>query len=148
MARHRIPQVIDGQLQLLDDTDGFGLPIRVGSAAWYAWLRKETVKSFAFHSAQGALTVRRERSHGNWYWYAYRTQQGQLHKAYLGKLEELTPERLHEIAATLVTHTSSHQQEPDANVVTPASIAPEPSSDTKTGPYNETLLATKLFIPP
>ena len=74
MARHRIPQVIDGHLQLLDDTDGLGLPIQVGSAAWYAWLKGETARSFAFHSAQGALTVRREQSHGNWYWYAYRTQ--------------------------------------------------------------------------
>src|SRR5947209_1760736 len=152
MARHRIPQVLDGHLQVLDGTDGFRSPILLGSPAWYTWLKEEAAQSFAFRSARGTLTVRREQSHGNWYWYAYRTQQGQLHKAYLGKLEELTPERLHEMAATLVTDTSPNRQKPDANVVTPASISSEPlfqpSPDTKTSQYSETLLATKLFIPP
>src|SRR5437588_2331160 len=148
MARQRIPQVVDGHLQLVD---GFRPPILFGSTAWYGWLKEEAAKSFAFRSAQGALTVRREQSHGNWYWYAYRTQQGQLHKAYLGKLEELTPERLQDVAATLVVNTQPHRQEPKADTVTPAFISAEPStqssSDAKTSRYDQTLLATKLFIP-
>ncbi len=147
MARQRIPQVVDGHLQLLDGTDGFRSPILVGSSAWYAWLKEEAAQSFAFRSAQGALTVRREQSHGNWYWYAYRTQQGQLHKAYLGKLEELTPERLHEVAATLVVNTQPHRQGPNANIVPPALISAEPPLKTKTHRHDETMLATKLFIP-
>ena len=87
MARQRIPQVVDGHLQPVDGTDGFRSPILVGSPAWYGWLKEEAAQSFAFRSAQGTLTVRREQSHGNRYWYAYRTRQGKLHKAYLGKLE-------------------------------------------------------------
>src|SRR5437764_671634 len=151
MARHRIPQVLDGHLQVLDGTDGFRSPILLGSPAWYTWLKEEAAQSFAFRSAQGALTVRREQSHGNWYWYAYRTQRGQLHKAYLGKLEELTPERLHDVAATLVVNTQPHRQEPNANIAPPAFISAEPPTqppvDTKTKRHGETLLATKLFIP-
>src|SRR2546421_4573503 len=139
MARQRIPQVVDGHLQLVNGTDGFRSTILVGSSAWYGWLKEEAAQSFAFRSAQGALTVRREQSHGNWYWYAYRTQQGQLHKAYLGKHEELTPERLHDVAATLVVNTQPHRQEPNADTVTPAFISAEPStqpsSDTKTNRY-------------
>src|SRR5437588_4267699 len=144
MARQRIPQVVDGHLQLVD---GFRPPILFGSTAWYGWLKEEAAKSFAFRSAQGALTVRREQSHGNWYWYAYRTQQGQLHKAYLGKLEELTPERLHDVAATLVVNTQPHRQGPNANIVPPALISAEPPLNTKTRRHDETMLATKLFIP-
>jgi len=102
MVRHRIPQVIDDQLNLLNDTDGPPCAILVGSAAWYTWLNDTAVQSFAFRSDQGTLTARRERQHGYWYWYAYRTQHGYLHKAYLGKSEELTHLRLHEVAATLV----------------------------------------------
>src|SRR5947209_19146410 len=98
MARHRIPQVLDGHLQVLDGTDGFRSPILLGSPAWYTWLKEEAAQSFAFRSAQGALTVRREQSHGNWYWYAYRTQRGKLQKTYLRKVEELKPERLQKLA--------------------------------------------------
>src|SRR5437763_15069884 len=112
MARHRIPQVLDGHLQVLDGTDGFRSPILLGSPAWYTWLKEETAQSFAFRSAQGALTVRRGQSHGNWYWYAYRPQRGQLHKAYLRKLEVLTPQRLHAAAPTPVVNTQPHPQGP------------------------------------
>jgi hypothetical protein len=97
MARHPIPQVIDDHLTPLDVT-GEAMPaIMVGSAGWYAWLNDATTRSFAFHSPQGVLTARRERRHGTWYWYAYRSQHGHLSKAYLGKSEELTTERLHNV---------------------------------------------------
>src|SRR5947209_2026594 len=101
MTRHRIPQVIDDQLHLLDDTVGSMPAILVGSADWYSWLNEATVPSFAFRSLQGTLTARREQQHGNSYWYAYRTQHGHLHKAYLGKPEELTHERLTDAAVAL-----------------------------------------------
>ena len=152
MARHRIPQVIDDHLKLLDELDGNRPAILVGSSAWYAWLKAGIAQSFAFHSAQGTMTVRREQCHGNWYWYAYRTQQGQHLKAYLGKLEELTPERLHDVADTLVVHTLPHRQGPNANTVPPAFLSSEPLTQPSVGPktnrHDEALLATKLFTPP
>src|SRR5215469_12444737 len=101
MARHRIPQVIDNRLQPIATTDGSLPAIVVGSTAWHAWLNGEAAQSFAYRSVQGSLTARRERQHGKGYWYAYRTRHGQLHKAYLGKAEELTRERLNEVAAAL-----------------------------------------------
>src|SRR2546421_4448849 len=85
MARQRIPQVVDGHLQLVNGTDGFRSTILVGSSAWYGWLKEEAAQSFAFRSAQGALTVRRGQAHGNWSWYTYCTQPGQLHKNKLGQ---------------------------------------------------------------
>ena len=38
---------------------------------------------------------------GGTYWYAYRRRNGKLTKAYLGKTEELTPERLQQVNARL-----------------------------------------------
>src|SRR5207302_1541121 len=52
----------------------------------------------------GSYTARKERAgnhRGGWYWKAYRTYQGRLYRAYLGKREDLTLARLHEIALTL-----------------------------------------------
>jgi len=138
MARHRIPQVIDGHLQQIDTTDGSLPAIVVGSAAWYTWLKGEATQSFAYRSTLGSLTARRERQHGKGYWYAYRTQHGQLHKAYLGKPEELTRERLNKVAAAL---------EADATPIARGAL-PQTSPDSTTRAHEKALLATKLFIPP
>src|SRR2546421_10354416 len=151
MVRHRIPHVIDDQLNLLDDTDSsLSSAILVGSAAWYAWLN-DAARSFAFRSDRGTLTAQREQQHGHWYWYAYRTRYGQLHKAYLGKPEELTRERLYDVAAALDTNRTSDQQKPSiaslTSIVASGSLSQLPSSTTVRS-YDETLLITKLFIPP
>jgi len=113
MARHTIPQVVDDHLSPLDTTGGTLPPIQIGSAGWYAWLNEAATRSFAYHSAHGFLTARRERRGGTWYWYAYRTRNGQLHKAYLGKAEELTSLRLNHVAAMLSVETVAGVQEPD-----------------------------------
>jgi NB-ARC domain len=76
--------------------------VMVGSARWYAWL--ETASTFTFRSGQGHFTARKERAgnrRGEPYWRAYRKRGGKLHRAYLGKSEELTLERLRAIAAVL-----------------------------------------------
>src|SRR5437588_10403262 len=102
MARQAIPRVIDDHLlsPIISANASF-TPIQVGSESWYAWLNEPTPRSFAFSSPRGTLTARREERHGTWYWYAYRFQSGRLHKAYLGKAEELTLPRLHEAATVL-----------------------------------------------
>jgi hypothetical protein len=79
--------------------------IAVGSPAWYAWLEGAT--SFAFRSAAGSFTARKERrGSAGWYWKAYRKRAGTLHRAYLGKSADLTIERLTAIAADLAERPS------------------------------------------
>jgi LuxR family maltose regulon positive regulatory protein len=76
----------------------------VGSEQWFEWLRKDTSTIFSVHTLNGSYTARKERAgnrRGGWYWKAYRTYQGMLYRAYLGKREDLTLARLNEIALTL-----------------------------------------------
>src|SRR3989475_9936488 len=140
MARHRIPQVIDDTLILLDDANASLPSILVGSAGWYAWLNDAATRSFAYHSASGTLTARRERQHGHWYWYAYRSQHGDLHKAYLGKAEELTSARLHDAAVVLTGGTVAST--PAFDIAKPAPPSTVPSA------HPTDLLMTKLYVPP
>ena len=79
---------------------GAASSIAVGSPAWYAWLEDAT--TFAFTSAQGGFTARKEqRGQTGWYWKAYRKHKGTLHRAYLGKSADLTLDRLIAIASEL-----------------------------------------------
>jgi LuxR family transcriptional regulator, maltose regulon positive regulatory protein len=74
--------------------------IRVGTPAWYAWL--EEVSTFAFIGSMGTFTARKEpKPHGGAYWKSYRKRDGKLHRAYLGKSEDITLERLNAIAVVL-----------------------------------------------
>ncbi len=132
MARHAISRVIDDRLILSESANQSFPAIQVGSEAWHAWLSEPDTRSFAFHSAQGTLTARREHSHGSWYWYAYRTREGHLHKTYLGKSEELTLERLQEAVTLLSAQRATRQQPPASG----------------TGMPSLHLLTTKLSVPP
>ena len=52
--------------------------IQVGTPAWYDWLN--TARTFAFRSAMGTFTARKEQAsnkRGGWYWRAYRKREGQ-----------------------------------------------------------------------
>src|SRR5262245_61135518 len=130
----KIPWVADGLLQGTVAGDEAGLD--VGSPAWFAWLAGDLARSFSFRSPAGTYTARKERrQRGGAYWVAYRTAAGRQHKVYLGKAEQLTPERLDEAAATLagrITHAAP-----------PASASPGRMDHGAGG----LLLATKLFVP-
>jgi len=131
MARHAIPRVIDNLL-VPPASARQNLPtIEVGSQAWYAWLTEPATHSFAFQSPQGTLTARREQIHSTCYWYAYRSQNGHLHKAYLGKSEELTLVRLHAAATVLSADKAARPQLPSSG----------------TGIPSLQLLTTKLSVP-
>lgn len=94
MARRPIAHVVQNQL-VQSALSGKGCsPISVGTSEWYAWLNADETRSFAYHTAEGKLTVRRELRHGCWYWYAYGTQPGKLCKVYLGKAEHVSQRRL------------------------------------------------------
>src|SRR5215472_4782225 len=132
MARRAIPRVIDDRL-VPPESARQSLPtIEVGSEAWYAWLTEPATRSFSFHSSLGTLTARREHIHGTWYWYAYRSQHGHLHKAYLGKSEELTLVRLYAAATVLSAERATRPQPPSPG----------------TGMPSLHLLTTKLSVPP
>src|SRR5436309_5560399 len=75
-------------------------PIAVGSPAWFDWLEQASL--FAFRSAAGSFTARREkRARGGAYWRAYRTIGGRQRRAYLGRSADLTLGRLRAVAAQL-----------------------------------------------
>src|SRR5262249_17687006 len=68
----------------------------VGPPAWFRWL--ETATAFTFACSDGTFSARRERAssrRGGWYWRAYQRRGGVRRRAYLGKADELTLERLH-----------------------------------------------------
>ena len=83
-----------------------GTHIQVGSQRWFEWL--STAKNFSFRSPTGSFVAQCEKRRNNAYWYAYR-RAGKLIKAYLGKTEELTPERLEEASISLASQSSLKQ---------------------------------------
>ncbi len=96
----RIPQVADGVLHVLDPSGG--PEIAVASPSWIAWLTDPATRSFSFQGPSCRYTARKEhRSRGGEYWVAYRKQGGKLHKAYLGKAEDVTLARLEDVAAMM-----------------------------------------------
>jgi predicted ATPase/DNA-binding CsgD family transcriptional regulator len=86
---------------MLDVAENQPVPDLVGSDAWYTWLMDQHIQSFSLRHPLGTFTVRRERKRYSWYWYAYCKRAGRLRKAYLGKTEELTLERLNAAATAL-----------------------------------------------
>jgi phosphohistidine swiveling domain-containing protein/Mrp family chromosome partitioning ATPase len=125
------PIVKDGLLTYLEG--GSSAQVEVDSADWYTWL--ETASTFAFRSAYGSFTARKERAgnrRGSLYWRAYRTREGKLHRAYLGKSEELTFERLSAAATALAG------QGKDGDAVDTVSFAAHPSSSTPASLRRET----------
>jgi LuxR family maltose regulon positive regulatory protein len=115
--------------------------LTVGSPAWFEWLK--TASPFTFTCNQGSFTARAERAgnrRGGWYWKAYRAQGGKLHRAYLGKPEDMTLERLIAVAQALATACLA----PTAEVSHSEQVSP--SSHRMSQP--EPILTTKLSIPP
>ena len=123
-----VPSVTDG---LLRGAAAAGpAELTVGSPAWFAWLSGDDARSFSFRSPAGGFTARKERrQRGGAYWAAYRTAAGRQHKVYLGKGEELTPERLAGAAAALADRIAG------------------PAATNGHGTGGLPLLTTKLFVP-
>src|SRR5438034_5360409 len=115
--------------------------LTVGSPAWYEWLK--TASPFTFTCEQGTFTARAERAgnrRGGWYWKAYRAQGGKLHRAYLGKPEDMTLARLTAVAQALATACLSATGE-----VGPSE---QVSHSSHRMSQQEPILTTKLSIPP
>ena len=140
MAR-RTPYVVDGVLYI----PGLGGPgIGVESASWAAWLTDPATRSFSFHGSDGRYTARKERrSRGGEYWVAYRKRGGKLHKAYLGKPQNVTLGRLSEVAAALAGRDGGVMARPP-----PETLADDAGEErSHPGTQGDTLLLSRLSIP-
>ena len=142
MAGQRLPLVANNHLLLPQQTGDQPTTIVVGSESWYTWLNAEQNQSFVFRNELGTFTARRERQRHGWYWYAYRKREGKLHKAYLGKAEKLTPERLKDAVSRLTTETAATTQ-PDHI----SRLAQPPGATPSTIAADAHLLLTKLHVP-
>jgi LuxR family transcriptional regulator, maltose regulon positive regulatory protein len=120
--------------------------IAVGSPAWFRWL--ETAKMFSIASTAGSYIARRERSsngRGGWYWRLYQHRAGVRRRAYLGKAEELTLERLQAVVASLADSGAPEEVTDRPGAAAGSSVVPP----VRTGPDAPAfaLLATKLYFP-
>ncbi len=138
------PTIHDNTLLLYEEEQA--ISIVVGSVQWFSWVGKETSTTFSFHSLQGSYTARKERvgnRRGGWYWKAYRKSGGTLYRAYLGKPEDLTVERLGEIARTLATRMQGQAAMPQEETV----AGPRPPHQNHSNTTVTPLLSTKLHPP-
>jgi LuxR family transcriptional regulator, maltose regulon positive regulatory protein len=118
----RLPAVRDEQLIVAPGA----AQVPVGTSAWFDWL--QGASSFTFAGTGGTFTARHEDRAGHRFWYAYRRQEGRLHKTYLGRVEELTMPRLEQAAHILA----------EKGTAAPGSFHSGQSSP---------LIATKLIVP-
>lgn len=142
MAR-ATPTIRDTTLLVYEE--GQVVSLVVGSEQWFEWLGKDTSTIFSVHTLNGTYTARKEHAgnhRGGWYWKAYRTYQGRHYRAYLGKREDLTLARLHEIA--LILSTRIHEQvQKTSDKNSGFSVTHQGISDHQLSP----LLETKLHPP-
>ena len=143
MAR-ATPHITDGILTYRDGTQEH--TIAVGSSLWWQWLAAEGTTTFRFEHPLGNFTARRERKRDGWYWYAYRTRDGALQKAYLGKSADLTLDRLQEVAAVLAQRSAAPTPAAHVTRITPTEAAgPLPGA---LAGVPDPLVTTKLALPP
>lgn len=103
MRKTNLPTILDSS-EYLELTNG--LMLLLGSTEFFEWLNNPDNRSFRFIAGVAgnqSFTARKEASkkaEGD-YWYGYRRVEGKLHKRYIGKPEDVTLERLKEVASTL-----------------------------------------------
>jgi LuxR family maltose regulon positive regulatory protein len=121
--------------------NGQDFRLTVGSPAWDEWLK--IAEPFTFTCEQGTFTARAERAgnrRGGWYWKAYHAQGGKLHRAYLGKPEDMTLERLTAVAQALATACLSSADE--------VGHSEQVFHSSHRMSQQEPFLTTKISIPP
>jgi predicted ATPase/DNA-binding CsgD family transcriptional regulator len=146
MTRSRLPMVSDNHVFGLDRAEDQPVPVVVGTDAWYTWLMDQHIQSFSFKHPLGTFTARRERKRHGWYWYAYRKREGRLRKAYLGKTEKLTLERLNAVAVLI--GQGNNDDGPQAHPDEPDNRAPRLSSGSVDGKVRLFLTPTSVFTYP
>jgi LuxR family maltose regulon positive regulatory protein len=87
-------------------------PIAIGTPVWSAWIKEHT--SFTYRDAPLSFTARREERPSGTYWYAYKRTHGKLRKRYLGRGDDLTLQRLQEVAQSLLEQREDIAAQPEA----------------------------------
>lgn len=104
MAKQSIPAVVQGTIELES-----GQVVEFDSPKARAWLAeiitetesgREKGRSFRYESMRGhaSFTARNQPIRGISYWYGSKKVAGNVHKEYIGKLEDVTIERLESVA--------------------------------------------------
>lgn len=104
-----------------------GKMIELGSTKFFEWLSNPDNRSFRFIAGDAgnqSFTARKETSKKGFgdYWYGYRRVEGKLHKRYIGKLEDVTQERLKEVASSLESTPLPRNINPKNHKVPPGSV--------------------------
>lgn len=118
------PTIRDATLHFYEDEQETS--IVVGSARWFEWLQEGTSTTFSFRSPDGSYTARKESAgnhRGGRYWKVYLKRQGVLYRAYLGKSEDLTFERLNEVALMLAKRHFGQLARQPGQVILPQPVA-------------------------
>lgn len=113
----------------------------IGTPAWYSWLR--TATAFTFTSDKGTFTARCEQAgnkRGGWYWRAYHKHAGKLRRVYLGRLEEMTPERLSAVAAHLARQDETVEYEHAHATHVTTHVTPEHAEREEHSPHSPSAL--------
>src|SRR6187402_2567448 len=99
MKKSSKPLVRNEVLIAAGSQPGSSTLIVIGSPEWYSWLSHNDL--FVYNGSEFHFTARREIRRGKPFWYAYLRHAGVLNKAYLGKSDELSLDRLEQIGAQL-----------------------------------------------
>src|SRR4051812_36514574 len=103
-ALYRVSWSFERQTYLLSEPTGEEDVTLPGDAAqWLGWLEKH--RAFAFDGRGGHLSLLKEwrRRGSDGYWYAYVRRAERKLKRYVGRSEQVTMERLEEIAISLAS---------------------------------------------
>ncbi len=100
-------------------TSDYPAPVLVGSQCWFGWLTNH--RSFHYECPDGKFTACKEnRANGN-FWYANRRVGGKLRRCYIGASQDLTLNKLIEVAKQLSdgnSYTKSHNTADKSSVNT------------------------------
>ncbi|MDQ6661193.1 MAG: LuxR C-terminal-related transcriptional regulator [Chloroflexota bacterium] len=98
---------------------------------WLKWLEEH--RAFAFHGRNGQINLLKEkrRRGREGYWYAYQRHEGRMVKRYIGRSEQLSMERLEEIAALLTNEDEAKRQSAAASQTNQISVARSVRSGTQ-----------------
>ena len=80
-----------------------GNPIQLDTPKWFNWLADGENNSFRFNADDNSYRARKEynKLQDTHYWYAVKKVSGRLHKKFIGKSEQVTHDRLCEVAKTI-----------------------------------------------
>ncbi|MGM3309815.1 DNA-directed RNA polymerase subunit alpha C-terminal domain-containing protein [Anabaena sp. WFMT] len=92
-----------------------GNPIQLDTPKWFSWLADGENNSFRFNADDNSYRARKEynKAQDTHYWYAVKKVNGRLHKKFIGKSEQVTHDRLCEVAKTITVPPKSKQHTTD-----------------------------------